>query len=139
MNSMDTKRKRKEVAELIDNIKEHSGRLMDHPSIPVLELNVILAKITKLYEKTAILKYLAVKESRHPEADENTDPTINLNSHPVNNIKDLMPEVSDVRTEDKAQSVEKAPKAESKEPEKEKIAANEANIPDPAETSQKNI
>src|SRR5690606_27044962 len=127
MNSMDTKRKRKEVAELIENIKEHSDRLMDHPSIPVLELNVILAKITKLYEKTAILKYLAVKESRHPEANEDIDPNINLTAHPVNSIKEMITEVSDETTEATAQSVEKAPKAESKEPEKEKIATNEAN------------
>ncbi|MEQ8908332.1 MAG: hypothetical protein RIC95_04010 [Vicingaceae bacterium] len=64
---MDSKQKREEITALIDNIKLHSDRLSEKPTMPLLEISVILAKITRLHEKTAILKYLLAKEQNHLE------------------------------------------------------------------------
>ena len=49
---------RKEIAELIDSIKEHSDNIGDIRYIPQLELESILHKIEKLYEKSIVFNYL---------------------------------------------------------------------------------
>jgi hypothetical protein len=49
---------RKEVAELIDSIKQHSDEIGYQKRIPQLELELMLNKIKKLYEKSIIYNYL---------------------------------------------------------------------------------
>ncbi len=49
---------RKEIAELIDSIKEHSDQIGTRKRIPQLELELILSKIKKLYEKSIIFNYV---------------------------------------------------------------------------------
>lgn len=49
---------RKEIASLIDSIKEHSEDIESKNQVPQLELEVILKKISKLYEKLIIYNYL---------------------------------------------------------------------------------
>jgi outer membrane biosynthesis protein TonB len=66
---MDSPKKRKEITALIDNIKMHSDRLTDSQNVPILELSVILSKITRLHEKTVILKYLLAKEQNHEDEE----------------------------------------------------------------------
>lgn len=66
---MDIQSKRDEVQGLIDNIKEHSDRLKQSKTLPLLELSVILSKITQLHEKTLILKYVAAIEQDHAEEE----------------------------------------------------------------------
>lgn len=64
---MDSKQKQEEIKALIDNIKRHSDRLSEKPSLPLLEISVILSKITRLHEKTAILKFLLAQEQNYAE------------------------------------------------------------------------
>jgi hypothetical protein len=66
---MTIKNQRNEITLLIDNIKEHSDRLKDYENLPLLELSVILSKITKLHENTLILKYTAAKEQNYLEEE----------------------------------------------------------------------
>mgnify|MGYP000724557122 CR=1 FL=1 len=66
---MDSQQKRKEITELIDNIKKHSDRLSEKPNIPLLEVSVISAKVSRLNEKTAILKYLLAREQGFTEEE----------------------------------------------------------------------
>ncbi|MEQ8625259.1 MAG: hypothetical protein RJQ00_09990 [Vicingaceae bacterium] len=66
---MDIQSKRDEVQGLIDNIKEHSDRLKHSKTLPLLELSVILSKITQLHEKTLILKYVAAIDQDHAEEE----------------------------------------------------------------------
>lgn len=47
---------RKELTELINNIKDHSDRLSSWDHLPALEISVILAKINRLYERMVILR-----------------------------------------------------------------------------------
>src|SRR5687767_7913703 len=54
---MDIKAMRKEITELIDNIKRHSDELTDKPHIPQLELELIVSKIEKLYKKSILFNY----------------------------------------------------------------------------------
>lgn len=54
---MNLQAKRKELTELVDNIKEHSDRLTQSHTLPALELSVLLSKISKLHEEIIILKY----------------------------------------------------------------------------------
>ena len=48
----------KEVADLINSIKEHTDNIQDNERIPQLELETILNKIEQLYEKAIVLNYL---------------------------------------------------------------------------------
>jgi hypothetical protein len=65
---MNTESKRKEIVTLINNIKEHSDRLEDSDSIPLLELSAILSKINRLHETTVVLKYLVAQENHHEDS-----------------------------------------------------------------------
>ena len=49
---------RKEIAVLIDSIKEHSDNIGDIRYIPQLELESILHKIERLYQKAIVFNYL---------------------------------------------------------------------------------
>ena len=53
---------RKEIGNLIDNIKEHSDELTELRRIPQLEVEVIVSKIKKLYEKSVVFSYLNAME-----------------------------------------------------------------------------
>ena len=55
---MEKSKIRKEIAALIDSIKEHSDNIGENKQIPQLELEMILNKIKKLYEKSIIFNHL---------------------------------------------------------------------------------
>ncbi|MBA3706954.1 MAG: hypothetical protein H0W84_13950 [Bacteroidetes bacterium] len=55
---MDKFRIRKEISTLIDSIKEHSDNIGDNKHVPQLELELILSKIKKLYERSIVFTYL---------------------------------------------------------------------------------
>jgi hypothetical protein len=55
---MDSRIIREEITALINNIKSHSDNVSDYERIPQLELELILSKIKKLYEKSVIFNYL---------------------------------------------------------------------------------
>ena len=60
---MEKNKIRKEIAELINSIKEHTDNIQENERIPKLELETILNKIEQLYEKAIVLNYL----HSHPE------------------------------------------------------------------------
>ncbi|TND08588.1 MAG: hypothetical protein FD123_2092 [Bacteroidetes bacterium] len=49
---------RKEIAALIDSIKEHSDNIGTRKHIPQIELELILHKIEKLYQKSIVFNFL---------------------------------------------------------------------------------
>ena len=55
---MEKSRIRKEISDLINSIKEHSDNIGNKKNIPQLELELILSKIEKLYEKSIVFNYL---------------------------------------------------------------------------------
>lgn len=55
---MDKKEIRKEIAALINSIKEHSDNIGDKQHISQLELELILNKIEKLYKKSIVFNHL---------------------------------------------------------------------------------
>jgi hypothetical protein len=55
---MDKFKIRKEIAALIDSIKEHSDNIGDNKHIPQLELELILNKIKNLYERSIVFNHL---------------------------------------------------------------------------------
>ncbi|MGQ0829153.1 MAG: hypothetical protein ACT4ON_12255 [Bacteroidota bacterium] len=55
---MDKFKVRKEIAALIDSIKEHSDNIGDNKHVPQLELELILNKIKNLYEKSIVFNHL---------------------------------------------------------------------------------
>jgi len=55
---MEKKQIRKEIAVLINSIKEHSDNIGDKEHIPQLELELILHKIEKLYQKSIVFNHL---------------------------------------------------------------------------------
>jgi hypothetical protein len=54
---MEISKIRKEITQLIDNIKEHSDYMSDFERIPQVELDIIIAKIRKLHERTIIFNH----------------------------------------------------------------------------------
>lgn len=65
---------RKEIAELIDSIKEHSDNIGTRKRIPQLELELILSKIKKLYEKSIIFNY--INQHHIEDNDDHEEPVI---------------------------------------------------------------
>ncbi len=55
---MDKLHIRKEISALIDSIKEHSDNIKNQDQVPQLELELILTKIKKLYEKSIVFNHL---------------------------------------------------------------------------------
>ena len=55
---MDKNQIRKEIAVLINSIKEHSDNIGDKEHIPQLELELILHKIERLYQKSIVFNHL---------------------------------------------------------------------------------
>lgn len=55
---MDRLHIRKEIAALINSIKEHSDNIGNNEHIPQLELELILHKIEKLYQKSIVFNHL---------------------------------------------------------------------------------
>lgn len=60
---MDKSSIRKEIAALINSIKEHSDNIGTKEHIPQLELELILSKIEKLYQKSIVFNYLNSRSS----------------------------------------------------------------------------
>lgn len=78
---------KKEIADLINSIKEHADALHEDKHIPQLELNVILDKIEKLYQKSIVFNYLntlkdeievTTPENKELEPIANTEPLATL-------------------------------------------------------------
>lgn len=55
---MNKNKLRQEISHLIDSIKDHSDMITNYRKIPQLELEMILSKIKKLYEKSIVFNYL---------------------------------------------------------------------------------
>jgi hypothetical protein len=62
---MDKSGIRKEIASLINSIKEHSDNIGDKEHIPQIELELILHKIERLYQRSIVFNHL----NSHPEAN----------------------------------------------------------------------
>lgn len=62
---------RKEIAALINSIKEHSDNIGNKEQIPQLELELILHKIEKLYQKSIVFNYMnslpQIRETKQSE------------------------------------------------------------------------
>jgi len=59
---MDLKKMREDITDLIDDIKYKSDDLTDLDRLPIIQLNVILAKINTLTKKTTILLHYVEKQ-----------------------------------------------------------------------------
>ena len=96
---------RKDITEVIDDIKYHSDSLTDLDRLPVIQLKVILAKINKLTEKTTILLHYIEKKSQDPKPtpQEELKPAPPVQAAPV---IDVIEEVEDSTTKDTVQEVE---------------------------------
>lgn len=66
---MDKSTIRKEIAALINSIKEHSDNIGDNRHIPQIELELILHKIEKLYQKSIVFNHL----NSNGDIQQNTD------------------------------------------------------------------
>ena len=64
---MDKNQIRKDIENLIGNIKEHFDNALDHDHIPQLELETIVNKIEKLHQKAIILHFLNDKNHETPK------------------------------------------------------------------------
>lgn len=68
---MDKKQIRKEIAVLINSIKEHSDNIGDKQHISQLELELILNKIEKLYQKSIVFNHINSWEYTAKKSAEN--------------------------------------------------------------------
>ena len=66
---MDKSNIRKEIAALINSIKEHSDNIGDNKHIPQLELELILHKIEKLYQKSIVFNHLNSEGNGNQKSD----------------------------------------------------------------------
>lgn len=94
---------RKEIAELIDSIKEHSDNIGDIRYIPQLELESILHKIEKLYEKSIVFNYLNSLPETRIETMVKLEEKITLTLEPI--IEEIQPKQEIVQPEEPAKAV----------------------------------
>lgn len=73
---MDKSSIRKEIADLINSIKEHSDNIGDKEHIPQLELELILHKIEKLYQKSIVFNHLNTVGATHKVIETKTEKPI---------------------------------------------------------------
>lgn len=93
---------RKEIAALIDSIKEHSDNIGDKKHIPQLELEMILNKIKKLYEKSIVFNYLnSVSGTIYEELSLKETKEEPKDSLPITFGKPIHKDLSDKETEKK--------------------------------------
>lgn len=123
---------RKEIAVLINSIKEHSDNIGEKEHIPQLELELILSKIEKLYKKSIVYNHLhsmpdaAVQKPVSTPAEIKTapaptvkkeEPKAEVNNEPVKPVDlfggELQPVAEKPKTEKKSEKPEK--KEEKKE------------------------
>lgn len=130
-------RKRKEIQELLVNIHDHFKRLEDYTSIPTLELNVILSKISKLQEKTSVLKHLmSRKEDEGYEEKQNGNiqsPAAEEPEQKNTSRQPTDPEIIDEVGEEQDEVIEQGQEEEKKTSTDDKLPTKE--FVDPAETS----
>lgn len=94
---MDKKQIRKEIAALINSIKEHSDDIGDKEHISQIELEVILNKIEKLYQKSIVFNHLhseeyqSTKRSVESKAEVKAEPAIAPNVNKAEEVKKAEP------------------------------------------------
>jgi hypothetical protein len=122
---MDKKQIRKEIAVLINSIKEHSDNIGEKEHISQLELELILSKIEKLYKKSIVFNFLNSekdnsKTTREIAKDETPVPPAKteIKQEPVKGV-DLFG--SEVVPQEKVKS--------EKKPEKKEVAKEEKAAP----------
>ncbi|MDF2437547.1 MAG: hypothetical protein K0Q95_1923 [Bacteroidota bacterium] len=123
---MDKKEIRKEIAILINSIKEHSDNIGEKEHIPQLELELILSKIEKLYKKSIVFNFLnsekdsmqtkveAKKAEPVPMAETKTE--IKADSLPPSNLFGEEVVVPEKKVEKKSEKKEIKQQPEEKEP-----------------------
>lgn len=129
---------RKEIGALINSIKEHSDNIGDKEHIPQLELELILHKIEKLYQKSIVYNYLhslpdADKAVRSVEKRDTSTP-LNVTSEKVESVKvaETVDKSIDLFGGAIPPAVEKPKqekKVEKKEEKKEDLSADKAGKP----------
>lgn len=75
-NIMDKSTIRKEIAALINSIKEHSDNIGDKEHIPQLELELILHKIEKLYQKSIVFNHLNTSQKTQRMTEVKTEKSV---------------------------------------------------------------
>lgn len=94
---MDKNQIRKEIAELINSIKQHSDDIDigDKKHIPQLELELILKKITSLYEKSIVFNYLNSQKSIENEIANLIEPKVNIEERIISEISKAQDKVKE--------------------------------------------
>lgn len=110
------------------NIQDHFKRLGDYDNIPSLELNVILSKISKLQERTSVLKYLMHKkeEDSFEENKAETNEQVKVEETREEEVAVEIEDEDDIKNKKEVASEDEI---------KEKTTVQESNYVDPAETS----
>ncbi len=120
---------RKEIATLINSIKEHSDNIGDKEHIPQLELELILHKIEKLYQKSIVFNHLNTAPDV-PKASESTlekviVKSVEISDKPIDLFGSEIPPITEKPKQEK--KVEKpAGRTDGKE---EKLFANKIQKP----------
>ncbi|MCB0379890.1 MAG: hypothetical protein KDD24_01455 [Flavobacteriales bacterium] len=113
---MEIEQLRKEINQILANITEHSERFTGKEYLPSLEVSVLMSKINKLQELSAVLKYkIQQKEenrrssNKQPQAVEIKEPTPIIEKTPEPVIEDTLEQELKAETE---QVVESRPVAQ---------------------------
>ena len=129
---MDKSHIRKEISALINSIKEHSDNIGAKEHIPQLELELILMKIEKLYQKSIVFNHLHSVTNGNSEKKEET-PVVVPPAVKAPEVVVPKEEIKPIDLFGEVAKVEK-PKAEKKvepKPEKKEEAAPIAKIQKP--------
>jgi hypothetical protein len=95
---MEKKQIRKEIAVLINSIKEHSDNIGEKEHIPQLELELILHKIEKLYQKSIVFNHLNSLPQQYSTISEKKEEK--AVTKPVHEAENIKPEIKENKKEE---------------------------------------
>lgn len=80
---------RKELNELLESVVAHSESFPEDRPIPSLEISVVLAKITKMQENLAVLKFLLSNQEKELSTAKKTPKILNETPINITNINEV--------------------------------------------------
>lgn len=110
---------RKELTNLVDKLKEQSDNVSNMEHVPSLEINVMMARVNRLYEKAVLYKHILIAE----ESLKEQVPALSFSSNePLTPVIETIvePSAPTLKNENNTNLSTQATKSETKIPEKRK-------------------
>ncbi len=102
---MEIDKLRQEFNQLLENINRHSERFTSKSHVPSLEMSVVMAKLNKMQETAAILKYLLEEQEDFSKKKKSANDNQNKPTTPIHIIEEEVKQTIEETITEKEDSV----------------------------------